>query len=92
VIVKVAHATPAAASFETYGEKHHTWHTGKPQPGDAIVFSGHVGLVVSSTASTVTYISGNTYNPRDGKDDVVPQATVSRSSSRVIGYATPLEK
>jgi hypothetical protein len=86
------YATPAAASFETYGKKHHTWHTGKPQPGDAIVFPGHVGLVVSSTSSTVTYISGNTYNPKDGKDDVVRQATISRSSSRIIGYATPLKK
>jgi hypothetical protein len=86
------YATPAAASFETYGKKHHTWHTGKPQAGDAIVFPGHVGLVVSTTAKNVTYISGNTYNPKDGKDDVVRQETISRSSSRIIGYSTPLAK
>jgi peptidoglycan hydrolase-like protein with peptidoglycan-binding domain len=81
-----------AASFESYGKNHGTWHTSSPLPGDAIVFDGHVGLVVSSTASTVTYISGNTYNPSDGKDDVVRQNTVSRSASNLYGYSTPLPK
>jgi peptidoglycan hydrolase-like protein with peptidoglycan-binding domain len=85
-------ANSLARSFETYGKNHGTWHTSSPQPGDAIVFSGHVGLVVSSTSSTVTYVSGNTYNPADGKDDVVRQNTVSRSYGGLVGYATPVPK
>lgn len=91
--VDTTYATPAALSFRTYGQKHGTWHTGSPQPGDAIVFGyGHVGLVVSSTSSTVTYVSGNTYNPADGADDAVLQKTVSRSYDQILGYSTPIPK
>jgi peptidoglycan hydrolase-like protein with peptidoglycan-binding domain len=80
-------------SFQTYGQNHGTWHTGNPQPGDAIVFNfGHVGLVVSATSTAVTYVSGNTYNPADGQDDAVLQKTVSRSYSAIVGYATPVAR
>jgi peptidoglycan hydrolase-like protein with peptidoglycan-binding domain len=91
--VDTTYATAAALSFETYGQKHGTWHTGSPQPGDAIVFGyGHVGLVVSATSSTVSYVSGNTYNPADGADDAVLQKTVSRSYDQILGYSTPIPK
>ncbi|GIH17845.1 hypothetical protein Raf01_60170 [Rugosimonospora africana] len=80
-------------SFETYGKNHGTWHTSNPQPGDAIVFNyGHVGLVVSATTSNVTYISGNTSNPATGNDDAVLQKTISRSTSSIVGYASPVAK
>jgi peptidoglycan hydrolase-like protein with peptidoglycan-binding domain len=80
-------------SFETYGKNHGTWHTGSPQPGDAIVFNfGHVGLVVSATSTDVTYISGNTYNSADGQDDAVLEKTVSRSYSAIVGYASPVAR
>jgi peptidoglycan hydrolase-like protein with peptidoglycan-binding domain len=80
-------------SFETYGKNEGTWHTGGPQPGDAIVFDfGHVGLVVSATSSDVTYISGNTSNPADGQDDAVLKKTVSISYSSIVGYATPVAR
>ena len=87
-----AGATPAADSFRTsYGQRHGTWHTGNPQPGDAIVFSfGHVGLVTKVTASEVSYVSGNTTNRATGRTDAVLEKTVSRSWGPIMGYATPI--
>jgi hypothetical protein len=91
--VNAAGINSVYSSFQTYGQNHGTWHTGSPQPGDAIVFNfGHAGLVVSATSTDVTYISGNTYNPADGKDDAVLQKTVSRSYSAIVGYASPVAR
>ena len=90
---KTTYVNSVYNSFETYGKNYGTWHTGSPVAGDAIVFSfGHVGLVMSATSSSVTYISGNTYNSATGNDDAVLQKTVSRSYSAIVGYATPVAR
>ncbi|MGA8115281.1 MAG: hypothetical protein WCA46_16580 [Actinocatenispora sp.] len=83
-------ANPLARSFEDYGKDHGTWHTSNPQAADAIVFESHVGIVVSATGSTVTYISGNTVNPDTGNTDAIAQKTISLSQSNLIGYAAPV--
>jgi peptidoglycan hydrolase-like protein with peptidoglycan-binding domain len=90
---KTTYVTSYYSSFQTYGQNFGTWHAGSPQPGDAIVFNyGHVGLVVSATSSSVTYISGNTSNPATGNDDALLQKTVSRSYSAIVGYASPVAR
>jgi len=90
---KTTYVTSYYSSFKTYGQNYGTWHTGNPVPGDAIVFNyGHVGLVVSATSSSVTYISGNTSNPATGNDDALLQKTVSRSYSAIVGYASPVAR
>ncbi|MFG1644207.1 peptidoglycan-binding protein [Amycolatopsis sp. NPDC049252] len=82
-----------ASSLKDYGVSHHTWHTSGPKPGDAVYFTyGHVGIVVSSTATNVTYISGNTYNPATGNDDGLLQKTISRSNTDIGGYSSPLPR
>jgi hypothetical protein len=82
-----------ADSLMTYGQHHGTWHTSNPKPGDAVYFTfGHVGIVVSSTSSTVTYISGNTYNSATGKDDGLLQKTISRTGTSIGGYASPVPR
>ena len=65
----------------------------QPKPGDAVYFTyGHVGIVVSATSSTLTYISGNTSNPATGKSDSLLQKTISRSGTSIGGYASPVVK
>lgn len=82
-----------ASSLEDYGKAHGTWHTSNPKAGDAVYFTfGHVGIVVSSTSSTITYISGNTYNPATGNDDGLLQKTISRTGTSIGGYASPVVK
>lgn len=86
----VSDANPLAISFRTYGKNHGTWHAGNPQKADAIVFQNHVGIVVSATASTVTYISGNTSNPNGSGTNAVNIRTMSRSNSSILGYSDPV--
>jgi peptidoglycan hydrolase-like protein with peptidoglycan-binding domain len=82
-----------ASSLRDYGQSHGTWHTSNPKPGDAVYFTyGHVGIVVSTTSSTITYISGNTSNPATGNDDGLLEKTLSRSTSSIGGYSSPVPK
>jgi hypothetical protein len=82
-----------ASSLMDYGRSHGTYHTSNPKPGDAVYFTfGHVGIVVSSTSSTITYISGNTYNSATGKDDGLLQKTISRTGTSIGGYASPVPR
>ncbi|PZS12341.1 MAG: hypothetical protein DLM57_19205, partial [Pseudonocardiales bacterium] len=87
---------PGAISFKNYGVRHGTWHTGNPRAGDAVVFNvsggsaSHVGLVVSASGNSFVMISGNTYNPNDGRDDVVGRANRSVGSGGVSGFASPV--
>jgi len=89
----VTYLNGRADSVMDYGTKHGTWHTSNPKPGDGIYFTyGHAGIVVTSTSTTVTYISGNTYNPATGNDDGLLQKTIARSGSSIGGYASPLPR
>ncbi|MFB9248953.1 CHAP domain-containing protein, partial [Sphaerisporangium melleum] len=83
-----------AASFKDYGTKYGTWHARSsgyaPQPGDALVFdwdhSGdidHVGIVTSSTSSTVYTIEGNS-------GDKISSRSYSRTDTDIVGYSEPL--
>ncbi|HEY3505976.1 MAG TPA: hypothetical protein VGN37_24715 [Actinocatenispora sp.] len=83
-------ADPMAISFRTYGQDHGTWHTSGPKKADAIVFENHVGIVVSATSSTVTYISGNTVNPSTGNTDAIAAKTLSLDDGDILGYASPV--
>lgn len=86
-----AGANAAAKSFEDgYGPLHHTWHTSNPLPGDAVVFNfGHVGIVTAVSATDITYVSGNTSDPK-GFVDVVAEKTRPRSWAAIDGYASPV--
>jgi len=89
----VTYINGLASSVMDYGKKHGTWHTSNPKPGDGIYFTyGHTGIVVSSTSTTVTYISGNTYNPATGNDDGLLQKTIARSGNSIGGYSSPLPR
>lgn len=64
-----------------------------PKPGDLVFFKldkstiQHIGLCVSSTATTITTIDGNTGTGNDANGGAVMQRT--RSKSLVYGYARP---
>lgn len=87
--------TPAmASSFQKAGR----WVTGNPQPGDFAFFDfpdskrriQHVGIVESSSPTTVTCIEGNTSPGSAGSQDNgggVYRRT--RSKSHVVGYGRP---
>jgi peptidoglycan hydrolase-like protein with peptidoglycan-binding domain len=89
--------TPAASSFYAYGRQHNTWHTTGPRVGDAVVFNlsasgtwaSHVGLVVAVSGGSFTMISGNTFNPANGKDDIVGLTTQSNSGGGISGFTDP---
>ncbi|MFF0309901.1 FG-GAP-like repeat-containing protein [Streptosporangium sp. NPDC004379] len=83
-----------ASSFKDYGVAHGTWHTRAsgyaPQPGDSLVFDwdhdggiDHVGIVTSSTASTVYTIEGNS-------GDATRSRSYSRSDADIVGYSAPI--
>ncbi|MEU8948789.1 CHAP domain-containing protein [Streptomyces sp. NPDC048489] len=49
----------------------------------------HTGLVVSYTASTITYISGNTNSNGSPEGNQVLTKTIARKSAYVFGYGLP---
>ena len=86
----------AVAQFRAFHQNLGQYHTrGKyrPKAGDLIIFSGdsHIGIVTSSSSSTVYTIEGNTSAGRGvvANGQGVFQKSYSLNYSRIAGYASP---
>jgi hypothetical protein len=80
-----------AASARTYGVNHGTWHTA-PHRGDLALWNGrgHVGIVVGMpTSTTVSVVSGNSWNPNDQLYTAIWKRT-DYARSDFEGFASPV--
>jgi hypothetical protein len=102
--INVSGINGLAASFKPWAQNHGSWHPWgsgyMPQVGDAIVWGGHVGIVVQVFSNgDVISVNGNSGLDRDnvGSTDVDTHKNVYRSSDGYrgrkgfLGFASPID-
>lgn len=81
----------SVASSKSYYQSKKQFHTGNPQPGDQIFFSGHTGIVYDVDANKVYTIEGNTSSEPGvvANGGAVRKKSYNLTYSGIEGYGRP---